>query len=248
MMIKSHIIEDLYFEIPESLEKIYTRFEPLSTQVVCEHLQAGDTFLDIGANFGYFSLLAAHKVGPAGRVIAVEASPDVLPHLKKNLAAFANTELIHAAVGKEQGTTEFFLTEDFVNSGVSQSPFQRSARKISVAMNTIDNLLTARGAGKGTVQFIKCDVQGDEMAVLEGARRSISNAARLNMIIEWAPAWMKKAGYNPEEFPTFLESLGFKSIVVVDDYLQKTMTVKAMKEEFLKDTSGRRFCNVLASK
>ncbi|MEW6204606.1 MAG: FkbM family methyltransferase [Pseudomonadota bacterium] len=246
MMIKSHIVDDLYFEIPQQLEKIYTRFEPLSTQVVCDLLRAGDTFLDIGANFGYFSLLAAHKVGAKGKVIAVEASPDVLPYLKKNLTEFSNTELIHAAVGKEKGLTEFYLTEDYVNSGVSQSPFLNKARQISVAMDTIDNLLDDRG--EISVQFIKCDVQGDEMAVLEGARKSISRSDRLNLIIEWAPAWMKKAGYEPSEFPRFLQSLGFTSLVIVDDYLQRKMTVQEMEQEFEKDITGRRFCNVLASK
>ncbi|BET27581.1 hypothetical protein RGQ30_30820 [Limnobacter thiooxidans] len=248
MMIKSHIVDDLYFEIPESLSKIYTQFEPLSTKVVCKHLKVGDTFLDIGANFGYFALLAAHKVGPTGQVIAVEASPEVLPQLRKNLQACAHAEVIHAAVGKEKGTTAFFLTEDFVNSGVSQSPFLKPARKISVAMDTIDNLLAARGSGNDTVQFIKCDVQGDEMAVLEGARQSISKAERLNMIIEWAPAWMSKAGFEPKEFPAFLKSLGFTSLTVVDDYLQKNMPIEEMEEEFRKDTTGRRFCNVLAQK
>ena len=248
MMIKSHIVDDLYFEIPQQLEKIYTRFEPLSTRVVCEHLRPGDTFLDIGANFGYFSLLAAHTVGPSGHVIAVEASPEVLPYLKKNLAAFSNTELVHAAVGKEKGITDFFLTEDFVNSGVSQSPFQQNSRKVSVSMDTIDNLLAAHGKRQDAVQFIKCDVQGDEMAVLEGARNSIEQARRLNLIIEWAPAWMKKAGYEPTEFPRFLQSFGFTSLVVVDDYLQQKMTVHDMEKEFEKDITGRRFCNVLASK
>lgn len=248
MMIQSHIVDDLYFEIPDSLAKIYTRFEPLSTKVVCEQLKAGDAFLDIGANFGYFSLLAAHTVGPGGQVIAVEASPEVLPQLRKNLQKFEHAEVIHAAVGKEKGTTEFFLTDDFVNSGVSQSPFLKQARKISVAMDTIDNLLAARGPGKDSVQFIKCDVQGDEMAVLEGARQSILKADRLKLIIEWAPAWMSKAGFEPEEFPAFLKSLGFASLTVVDDYLQKTMSIEEMEAEFREDTSGRRFCNVLAEK
>ncbi|MCE2744466.1 MAG: FkbM family methyltransferase [Burkholderiales bacterium] len=246
MMTESHIIDDLYFEVPEKLQKIYTHFEPLSTKVVCENLQPGDTFLDIGANFGYFSLLAAHKVGSAGRVIAVEASPDVLPHLRKNLSQYKNIELLNCAVGKTKGITEFFLTEDFVNSGVSQSPFQNNGRKISVAMDTIDHLLEAHG--NQPVHFIKCDVQGDEMAVLEGARRTISKAERLNMIIEWAPAWMKKAGYEPNEFPKFLQSLGFNSLMVVDDYLQKKMTIAEMEKEFEKDQTGRRFCNVLAVK
>lgn len=247
MMIKSHIVDELYFEIPASLEKIYTRFEPLTTTTVCKHLQPGDTFIDIGANFGYFSLLAAHKVGPDGRVLAVEASPDVLPHLKKNLRPFHNATVIHTALGREKGTTEFFLTDDFVNSGVSASPFLTPARKISVAMDTLDSLLANRNMHAG-VQFIKCDVQGDEMAVLEGARGCIESAERLGLIVEWAPAWMRKAGYDPLELPAFLKSLGFEHLTVVDDYLKKTMTIEEMRAEFEKDTTGRRFCNVLASK
>ena len=59
---------------------------------------------------------------------------------------------------------------------------------------------------------------------------------------------MKKAGYEPTEFPDLLKSLGFERVVVVDDYLQKTMTIAEMEHEFEKDTTGRRFCNLLASK
>jgi len=247
-MTKSHIIDGIFFEIPKTLEKIYNNFEPLSTKSVLEHLQIGDTFLDIGANFGYFSVLAARTVGPRGHVISIEASPDVLPSLARNLTEFSNTKIINAAAGKEKRVSDFFLTEDFVNSGVSKSPFQEATRKISVKMDSIDNLLSTHSEPIGEIQFIKCDVQGDEMAVLEGARRTIERSNQLKLIVEWAPAWMKQAGHDPADFPRFLNSLGFSSLIVLDDYLGKKMTINEMEKEFERDITGRRFCNVLASK
>lgn len=59
---------------------------------------------------------------------------------------------------------------------------------------------------------------------------------------------MANAGFDGKALPEFLAALGFQNIVVVDDYLKKNMSVSEMEAEFRKDTSGKRFCNVLASK
>lgn len=67
------------------------------------------------------------------------------------------------------------------------------------------------------------------------------------MIVEWAPTWIANARFDGKALPEFLAALGFQNIVV-DDYLKKTMSVSEMEAEFRKETSGKRFCNVLASK
>lgn len=247
-MFKARITDHLQIEVPDHLERIYTAFEPCTTQVLQERLRPGDAFLDIGANFGFFSVLASAIVGEAGRVYAVEASPSVLPLLSSNTRGRDNVRIIESAAGNRSGVTQFYMTEDFVNSGVAPSPFIDKADQVSVPIDTLDNLLGREPGFDGRVDFVKCDVQGDEVAVLEGLKDTIARNDGLTLIVEWAPAWMRNAGFDPEGFPDFLRGLGFSSIVVIDDYLKTQMSLEEMEREFQRDTSGKRFCNVLASK
>lgn len=248
MMFRARIRDDLFVSVPAALARIYTDFEVCTTETISRYVSAGAVFLDIGANFGFFSVLAADLVGPGGRVYAVEASPAVVPILRDNTRALPNVQIIESAAGNRTGETEFYLTDDFVNSGVSLSPFIPEARKVSVPIDTLDNLLAAMPGFNGQVDFVKCDVQGDEVAVLEGLRETIRRNAKLRLIVEWAPAWMNNAGYDARAFPDVLRGLGFTDIVVIDDYLRKRMSLAEMEEEFRRDQTGKRFCNVLASK
>lgn len=247
-MFRAKIKGDLFFDVPESLQRIYTNFEPCTTKLISENLQKDEVFVDIGANFGFFSILAASIIGSEGRVFSVEASPLVRPTLMENTKNFENIHILDSAVGNRTGTTEFYMTKDFVNSGVSLSPFFNAAEKISIPIDTLDNLLEKSPFFDGRVDFIKCDVQGDEIAVLEGARKTIEQNRNLRLIIEWAPAWMSNAGFDAKIFPAFLKELGFSNVFVVDDYLQKIMSIEEMEGEFRKDTTGKRFCNLFASK
>jgi hypothetical protein len=75
-------------------------WEPEVTSLICRRLRKGGTFLDIGANIGYDTLLAASCVGPGGRVIAVEASAPIFEKLKANVQrnAFRNVAIHNVAV------------------------------------------------------------------------------------------------------------------------------------------------------
>jgi FkbM family methyltransferase len=246
-MLKVEIEPNVFFEIPDNLQKIYTNFEPYTRKFIAEHLKPGEVFVDIGANFGFFSLLAAGLVGePGGKVFAIEASPQVFPTLVSNTRAFGNIHNINSAAGDHAGVTDFYMTPDFVNSGVALSPFLQTAEKISIPIARLDDLLRQSPDFDGRVDFIKCDVQGDEVAVLNGARETIDANPGLRLIIEWAPAWMNNAGYDAQALPQFLRELGFREITVVDDYRQKPMTLAEMEDEFRNDTTGRRFCNLFA--
>lgn len=241
--IKIEICADTFINVPSNLKKIYKNFEPLTTKIIRECLLTGQTFVDIGANIGYFSLLASKCVGVNGRVYAIEASPAVLPMLAANVAGRENVEIVNSAVGERKGDTDFYLTEDYVNSGVSLNPFLSDAKKINIPIDTLDDLL-----GEIDVDFIKCDVQGDEIAVLNGAHQLISRSARLSLVIEWAPTWMKNAGYDPAMLPEALKSLGFDNIVILDDWLSRVLSVDQMQTEFSNDKTARRFCNIFARK
>ena len=95
--------------------KIYVQreYDPVETSYLMQVLKPGMLFLDIGANIGYFTLLAASAVGPEGRVIAVEPEPKNYRVLTKNLAlnGIKNALPRNVALGSSCGSAALYLNE-----------------------------------------------------------------------------------------------------------------------------------------
>jgi FkbM family methyltransferase len=248
-LVKIYINPDSPILVPSNLESTYRKFEQLTVQTIHSELQIGDIFVDVGANIGFFSVLAGSIIGNKGKVYAVEASPSVLPILKSNTEQLKNVEIINCAVGNKNGFTEFYLTEDYVNSGIAPNPFNPlHGEKISVPIEKLDTALNRMDSFTGKVDFLKIDVQGDEISVLEGFTETLNKNDNLKLIIEWAPAWMENAGHNGLILPDYLKEIGFDELIVVDDWLVKKLTIDEFRNELAKDKTGKRFCNIFAKK
>jgi FkbM family methyltransferase len=246
-MEKIKLITGNYLSIIPRLSQIYSDFEPLSTKEIYEKTKENDVFIDVGANMGFFSAIASELVGKMGNVFSIEANPSILEILKSNTPNL-NATIINSAVGNRCGTTEFYVTDDTVNSGIAQSPFVKNNQKITIPILTLDKLMEDKTFPDNRANFIKIDVQGDEVAVLEGAKKLINCNDRLCILVEWAPGWMEMAGYKLNDLPDLITSLGFRKIYVIDEYLKKKLTLQEMKKEFSSDKSGKRFCNIFAIK
>ena len=147
------------------------RWEPVITEFFRRTLAPGDTFVDVGANIGYYSLLASRLVTQTGRVYAIEASPTILRLLQGNITLnrATNVEVIHAIAADREGEREFWLAPES-NIGHSTSvemlartegmrPEGRVRCGTLTSIVPADQLLNAR--------LIKIDVEGGERAVLE---------------------------------------------------------------------------------
>ena len=246
-LIDIEILDDLIMSTPEELYTTFVDFEPITKKVIIEHLNDGDVFLDVGANFGYFSIIASRYVGTSGKVISFEPSSETFAILENNTKRIKNIEIFKTALGSKQETKHFFHANDYVNSGFTKSPFQNPNEYSGndLLVTTLDKFI----AGKvQKVDFIKCDVQGDDIDVLIGAKKTIQSNNNLKLIVEWAPTWMKSAGYNLDDLPKILEELGFNEIVVVDDWNKNLKSVDQFIDEFNNDHSGKRFCNLFCKK
>lgn len=171
--------------------------EQRSLAVVEALLDEGGTFVDCGANVGVFTLAAAMRVGPKGRVITFEPDPRSLSLLRRNLERHRVLERveIHAqAVGGISGQQMFNLYENDVVSGFGFAPeiFSPGAlvEKILVEVVTLDESLDMR------VDIIKVDVEGFEPAVLRGADRLLAGSDAPTLIIELNPAVLESAGHS----------------------------------------------------
>jgi hypothetical protein len=100
-------------------------------------LTPGMNVVDVGANVGYYMLMLAQVVGPAGRIIAIEPSPENLPELKLNIERnkLRNVEIIPKAVGNARRGVG-------LRSGINSGVVRDDTRSYSVEQDLIDNIIT----------------------------------------------------------------------------------------------------------
>jgi FkbM family methyltransferase len=166
----------------------------------------GDTVVDVGANIGYVTCLAADRVGPAGRVIAIEPAEDNLAVLRENLRAnrFRDAEVIAAAAGARQEARDLFVRGDVsaVNSLYPESCYSKVTRVVPVPVVRLDDVVDA-------ADLVKVDVEGGELDVLDGMPRLLASPL-LQLVMEWHPTLQRAAGRGAIELPLFLLDSGFE--------------------------------------
>ncbi len=144
-------------------------------EAMVRHLGRGDVLYDIGANLGFFSLLGAHLTGlDEGRVFAFEAAPDNAEAIRRNAAlnGISNVTVINRAVAASSGRGRLQVVDDQSWSKLieyGEHPF--TERVIEVELVAIDDLVGPGQLPPPTV--VKIDVEGAEIAVLEGMRETI---------------------------------------------------------------------------
>jgi FkbM family methyltransferase len=155
---------------PAALTGLYEA--PVQTAVAAE-LRAGDVVLDVGANIGFLTVLAARMVGPAGRVVAFEPVPGNAQLVRRNAALNrqAQVQVVQAAVSDQEGTATLVLARYVGGAALEGADRPPDAcGELSVPVVTLDGWLAANaGRLPGPVRLVKVDVEGAEAAVLRGA-------------------------------------------------------------------------------
>ena len=153
--------------------------EPVVQEALARYLHEGSVCYDIGANVGFFTILAARLVGETGRVYAFEPLPDNLDALRRNLElnGFANVEVIDAAVSDRDGTAELGIGTSSLDSGLVEYEVARHSQHITVRVMRLDHGELSRPT------FVKIDAEGAEFAVLRGMR-TLLEAPRPTILCE----------------------------------------------------------------
>jgi FkbM family methyltransferase len=161
--------------------------EPQVQQALVEHLRPGMTFYDLGANIGYFSLIAARLVGPTGRVISFEADPEIAARLRENLARnhFSHARVEQKAVWSGAAAVSFARVD--LNSspdrGLGHVSAESSGDTITVEAVSLDSYVTAQNFPN----FLKCDVEGAEAEVFQGANRLLAERRTILLVEMHSP-------------------------------------------------------------
>ena len=131
------------------------------------------TFVDIGAQIGYFSVVAAALVGKRGAVHSFEPDPDCFSRLVRNASAYPWVTAHNSAVADRDGEIPFYRTPKQDESGWGAIFNEDGERaQISARVCTLDKWTSAAEIGR--IDFLKIDVEGAECRILDGAKAAIA--------------------------------------------------------------------------
>jgi len=149
--------------------------EPAVQQALVDHVKSGMTFYDLGANIGFFSLMAVRLVGPQGIVISFEADPEIAARLRENLTrnGFSHARVEEKAIWSEPTTVSFARVDPQTSPdrGLGHvSDSQSTPGTIIVPAVSLDSFVSSNPLP----DFIKCDVEGAEVDVFAGAENVLA--------------------------------------------------------------------------
>jgi FkbM family methyltransferase len=187
-------------------------YEPQVTSFVEQLLLPGDVFIDLGANEGYFSVIASKLVGDAGKVFCIEPQRRLWPVLFDNFIANEchNVQLLPYAIGPEKGEAELILTPS-INTGSSQ--IRKSVRttfweRQKIKIYPLDSIVALYGIGE--IKLMKIDIEGYELYALKSALKTLKKGAVKNIVIEFHPVQLKEFNQTVEETIAFLHQMGYR--------------------------------------
>lgn len=166
----------------------------------------GATFIDIGTNVGFYSVLALDRLGPSGKVFSFEIDPRPLRCLRRTIAEFGYNNILvtEAAVSDIDGELSFEPKREHGHNHIDRTA--TNGRKVpSVRLDT-----WAKRNGLTRVDAIKIDVEGAEKLVLEGAQETIARFKPL-LLCEAEETAAAKFGYTPNYLLDYLNGIGYRT-------------------------------------
>lgn len=202
-------------DIIQRFVHVYGVWEPELTRWARSFLRSGDVALDVGANSGYHTLLFVSRVGPDGRVIAVEPVPSIFAQLEENLRLndCGNVHAELAAAGAAPGTVEIFRS-DAANLGWSgTAPTPGSHSEGEVPRRTLAELVSDEDASR--LRLVKIDTEGDEHGVVSGLVPLLPRMPRdAALVVEVTPAKLAERGESAEGLLGLLARHGFEPFLL----------------------------------
>jgi FkbM family methyltransferase len=191
-------------------------WEPNLTHWLQRRLRPEDVFVDVGANIGYFTLLASHLVGTRGGVVAIEPSPQANAALRRNVAGNGaeNVRVEDVAVWKSSGEVVVFGASDRIVGGTTLDPAWADRwsfdTQVAVSAEPLWGLLSDDEASRAAV--LKVDVEGSELEALEGMQPLLPRLREdVAIVIELEGDAVRIAR-------DVLGRFGFEAFVIENDY------------------------------
>jgi FkbM family methyltransferase len=185
-------------------------YEPETIDFLKRYLRPGGTFVDVGANEGYFSVIASGLVGEKGKAVAIEPQERLQKIISKNieLNGRENIIVLPVAIGGKKGEADLYISPG-TNSG--SSSFLKSTvyplPKQKVSVLTLEDAL--KNEGVYGCDAIKIDVEGWEYDVIMGSRDFFKNRLAKAICLEFHGPVLKKRGFSEKIISDFLFDCGY---------------------------------------
>lgn len=188
-------------------------YEPFETRWVKSFLGPGMTFVDVGANVGYYTWLAASLVEPSGRVLAFE--PDAYVYGKLEAVVAANhlscVACRKACLSDREGFLTLYVPPDsYGNRNSSVVPYCEGMTAVSVPATTLDHVFEIEGLSR--IDLLKVDVEGHEVAVLKGAESIVRAGAVRAILCEFNPDYAAGAGFSTAQLEAWFSEHNFEFV------------------------------------
>lgn len=177
----------LYFCLSPRIERGWL-YEPETTRFIWNWLRPGDTFVDAGANAGYFSAMVASLVGPAGQVHAFEPNPQVTRLLERSVALNRYEDRVRVnpmALTDRAGSVQLWCRPDTRATDDASTIARADRIPMRVESTTLDAYCQAAGIDR--IRLVKVDVEGAELELLRGAARVLAAIRPDAFVVEFAP-------------------------------------------------------------
>jgi FkbM family methyltransferase len=189
-------------------------YEPQETVLVKNILSPGMIFVDVGANWGYFTLLAASLVGSRGRVVSFEPHPILHDLLARNVRRnnFHWVTPLRIAVADTEGVMNLAgYVETDANHGISRLTTEEASHSpnYSVPTGVLESLLQSQGIGQ--VDLLKMDIEGAEALVLPTMKDDLARGLYKRILLELHPAALKHEGLRPKTFINEMLGFGYRA-------------------------------------
>lgn len=201
-------------------------YEPAIQNCIAVHLSPGGVFVDIGANVGFFSLIAARRAGPTGHVYAFEPVAGNAASIIRScrLNDFSNVEVFAEAVGERTGRTELMLAHHIGGAMLASAGTPPDGcGSVQVDVVSLDDAIAQRALRPP--DLVKVDVEGAELEVLQGMRWTL-NAVRPMLIYEVDNETRIGLDRRCREIAAFLNAAGYDLCPLPASYPNKDWQVE----------------------
>jgi FkbM family methyltransferase len=208
-------------------------------------VRPGDVVVDVGANVGYYTVLAARAVGPTGHVYAFEPEPANFARLRATIRAFRyqHVTLVAQAVSDSDEPARLYLAPDSMPGDHRIVDPGDGRRFISVGALRLDDYF-ASATPSPRVDAIKMDIQGAEMRALDGMDATLSRNHDVKLFTEFWPIGLHRAGVDPRAYLDRLASYGFQ-VYEIDNEAGSLASLRTDELLTRYTPANRRYTNLL---